>query len=420
MLEGLKLEGVGPSPRMEFAFAPRLNLLTGDNGLGKTFVLDLAWWALTTAHDIKPLPVVPREDSHGKVKVEASICSGGSEPNLVTQTIPASLRNDWNLVSAHQGLVLYARVDGSFSVWDPIRNTIRSVANLSPRKPLPEFKFSQGEIWEEQKWEGGVVSNGLIRDWVSWQLTPSKSVTFERLKSVLRVLSDDKRWPLKPGIPTRISVGDVRDVPTLEMPYGTVPLTHASAAVKRIVGLAYLLVWAWEEHQRSAELLREKSADAIVLLIDEVEAHLHPRWQRLILPSLLAVVQELRPDVKVQIIAVTHAPMLLASIEPHFDPEQDALFMFDLVGSDVKVTRADWRPRGDANAWLTSEVFDLKELRSVEAEQAITRAKAALKDPNLPIEEVKRIHNELYQVLKDTDPFWARWLARAEAAGIEP
>jgi hypothetical protein len=204
------------------------------------------------------------------------------------------------------------------------------------------------------------------------------------------------------------------------MPYGTVPLTHVSAAVKRIVGLAYLLVWTWEEHQRAAEFCREKPAQSIVLLIDEVEAHLHPRWQRLILPSLLAVVRELHPDVKVQIIAVTHSPMLLASIEPHFDPEQDALFMFDLVGSEVQVTRANWRPRGDANAWLTSEVFDLKEPRSVEAEQAITRAKLALKDPNLPIEEVREIHNELYRLLKDTDPFWARWLARAEASGIEP
>jgi hypothetical protein len=86
----------------------------------------------------------------------------------------------------------------------------------------------------------------------------------------------------------------------------------------------------------------------------------------------------------------------------------------------VKVSKADWRPRGDANAWLTSEVFDLKEARSVEAERAITEARAALKDPHLPIEKVKRIHNELYRLLKDTDPFWPRWLARAEAAGIDP
>ena len=27
--------------------APRLNVITGDNGLGKSFLLDVIWWALT-------------------------------------------------------------------------------------------------------------------------------------------------------------------------------------------------------------------------------------------------------------------------------------------------------------------------------------------------------------------------------------
>jgi hypothetical protein len=47
MLEYLHLINVGPAPEMEFALAPRLNLLTGDNGLGKSFLLDCIWWALT-------------------------------------------------------------------------------------------------------------------------------------------------------------------------------------------------------------------------------------------------------------------------------------------------------------------------------------------------------------------------------------
>ncbi len=47
MLEYLKLENVGPAPRMEVEFAPRVNLITGDNGLGKSFLLDTAWRALT-------------------------------------------------------------------------------------------------------------------------------------------------------------------------------------------------------------------------------------------------------------------------------------------------------------------------------------------------------------------------------------
>jgi hypothetical protein len=45
MLSSLELVAVGPAPRLRMELAPRLNVLTGDNGLGKTFLLDVAWWA---------------------------------------------------------------------------------------------------------------------------------------------------------------------------------------------------------------------------------------------------------------------------------------------------------------------------------------------------------------------------------------
>lgn len=416
MLGELKLEEVGPSPRLSFSFGPRLNLLTGDNGLGKSFVLELAWWALTD-NGVQPVPALSRPGRRGKVAY--SLVTEDGHTHDFERPVHWDRRSggDYELSYTLQpSLILYARIDGGFRVWDPVRNDFRRTGE-DPGIPR-SYDFSQEALWDGLVEHGRSLCNGLIRDWVYWQLRRSES--FERLCKVLEVLSPDAAEPLKPGEPIRLGIDDARDIPTLEMPYGAVPLTHASAGIRRIVGLAYLLAWAWEEHQRAAELLHRKVTSDIVLLIDEVESHLHPRWQRLILPSLLAVVRELRPDVKVQVLAVTHAPLVLASMEPAFDPEQDALFMFDLVGHEVKVTRANWRPRGDANAWLTSEVFDLKEPRSVEAEDAITRARAALKDPDLSIEEVKRIHNDLYRLLKDTDPFWPRWLARAEAAGIEP
>src|SRR3954464_1290957 len=58
MLTSLKLRDVGPAPRLGVELADRLNLFTGDNGLGKTFILDLAWWALTG--DWAGLPALPR------------------------------------------------------------------------------------------------------------------------------------------------------------------------------------------------------------------------------------------------------------------------------------------------------------------------------------------------------------------------
>ena len=47
MLTYLHLTNVGPASEMKLDLAPRLNLITGDNGLGKSFLLDAAWWALT-------------------------------------------------------------------------------------------------------------------------------------------------------------------------------------------------------------------------------------------------------------------------------------------------------------------------------------------------------------------------------------
>jgi hypothetical protein len=122
----------------------------------------------------------------------------------------------------------------------------------------------------------------------------------------------------------------------------------------------------------------------------------------------------------VQILATTHAPLVLASMEPGFDDDKDALFHFDLHEGRVGLTRAAWRPRGDASAWLTSDVFELREARSREAEDAIVAAKQAMLAPNLAIEDARRIHHELHAVLKDTDPFWPRWLLRAKQAGVAP
>src|SRR5262249_53214174 len=47
MLEYLHLKNVGPAPEMRMDLGSRLNLITGDNGLGKSFLLDVMWWALT-------------------------------------------------------------------------------------------------------------------------------------------------------------------------------------------------------------------------------------------------------------------------------------------------------------------------------------------------------------------------------------
>ncbi|MCY4461729.1 MAG: ATP-binding protein, partial [Albidovulum sp.] len=46
-LAAIRLNDVGPASSVDLEFGERLTLIAGDNGLGKSFLLDAAWWALT-------------------------------------------------------------------------------------------------------------------------------------------------------------------------------------------------------------------------------------------------------------------------------------------------------------------------------------------------------------------------------------
>jgi hypothetical protein len=203
------------------------------------------------------------------------------------------------------------------------------------------------------------------------------------------------------------------------MPYGTVPLPLASAAVRQIFAIAYLLVWAVEEHLLFAERTHQKPCTDLLLLLDEVEAHLHPRWQRRILIALNEAAAELQSNLTLQILAVTHSPLVLASLEAVFASESDALFNFELNGKDVQAKKFEWRAHGDVGSWLTSEVFNLGEARSLEAEDAIRQAQTTALNAVSAPGDFKSAHEALQRVLGDTDPFWVKWVARAERAGLK-
>jgi hypothetical protein len=449
MLERLEMRDVGPAPSMRLDLAPRLNVLAGDNGVGKTFVLDVAWWVLTSTwvdHEAAPHR---GEAAHPTIR-------WADRRNGETYEVETTFRfaeQDWYTLHVSKAAamrptpVLYARVDGGFSIWDPLRFSGHGRFPLGGRTSglMSAFHFAPLQVWDGlTAVDGTTLCNGLIRDWATWQL--QRGHAFETLTRVLEGLSPHPGETIRPGATTtRVSIHDVRDIPTLDMPYGNIPVVHASAGMKRVLALAYMLVWMWREHVAAAKLKNTPASRGFVVLFDEAEAHLHPQWQRVLLPALLRVVHELEltpaqetawrlgglsalrsyqevepSSAEVQILATTHAPLVLASLEPHFDEARDALFHFELKERQVQVSKVPWRARGDASAWLTSDVFDLGEARSVEAEQAIVAAKEAMRRPDLPIEEARRIHHELHAVLKDTDPFWPRWLVRAKQAGVAP
>jgi hypothetical protein len=218
---------------------------------------------------------------------------------------------------------------------------------------------------------------------------------------------------MEPGEPRRLYLDDVRDYPTFKLPYGNVSLAQLSAGMRRIVGLAYLIVWAWTEHQSACTLLGREPASRVVFLMDEAESHLHPQWQRHIAPSLLGVLEGLSAGMRPQVLMTTHSPMVLASLEPHFNVAKDKLFLFDLEGREVTLRETPWAKRGDAVAWLTSPIFGLEQASSIEAERAIESAHKLMEGNVAALPEGLRtedeIERELRRVLGDQAPFLIEW-----------
>lgn len=406
MLEYLEIENAGPADHLRLDLAPRLNLLTGDNGLGKSFLLDVIWWSLVQKWpaEVNPklqtgLPIFPslKNEARVRFKLAQSI-----------EEIRRFQRYEFFWPSApvgNQAIVFYAHSDGSFSLFDSLRNW-----HGEPALPNPfPYVLNSNEVWNGQRSSDTTLCNGLIYDWQTWQKENGSS--FDFLKKILVKVSPDANEILTPGNLTRISPDNAQDVPTLKMPYGEASVVHASSGMRRILAFAYLLVWTWQEHQRAARLRGLQPTNHITFLIDELDAHLHPKWQRTIVKSLMEVMAVLAPEVKVQLIAATHSPLVMASVEPFFDPEQDAWFDLDLnqQTGQVELTKRPWYRHGDADAWLKSEAFDQKSGYAPETELVLEEATQAIGNAEITREQAEVIDQKLRGLLGDIDPFWISW-----------
>ena len=408
LLKSLKMSGVGPAPEMSIEFAPRVNALTGDNGLGKSFLLDMAWWGLTGTWARGEMAFPRKGTNSAKISFRegAIVAEGYADFFRGTYT--------WNHGSAGrtESIVVYVGVDGNFLIWDPAR--------LYPRGMLDEetwaselagiFDLSPVQVWKGKSGPDGTsYCNGLIHDWVSWQ--KGKDPAFTELTRVLEALSPSVTEKLGPGQPTHLDMLDETEYPTIRMAYGEdVPLRHASAGIRRIEALAYLLVWTWKGHMRACGQRGLAPANEIIFLIDEVESHLHPQWQRRVVPALLNVMSAMNLDSAeaVQLILATHSPLVLASMESFFDEEKDAVFHLDLRDGAAVLEKVEWAKQGDATNWLVSEAFGLKQARSLEAERAIEAAEAFMRGEGSRTWE--EIDADLRRVLAGHDDFWLRWV----------
>jgi len=417
MLVSLDTKFIGPAEEFHLEFGKRLTILTGDNGLGKSLLLDLAFFVCAEAWaDEVVVPVdLKNYDFYSKIKDGVN-----GEKIRKYKFIPRECRWDFNkLISITEAYSLdcvsvYGKCDGGFSLSDPLRRDVEGMsAAMSPPRL---YQFDKSEVWDGKKELNFIISEGFRRDWVTWKY--QRNDLFEKFCEVLRHLSVPGEELQDGGDPIRLPGPDSRQWPVLDTGYGVVPVVHCSSAIKRILSLAYMIVWSWWEHKQFAKSIGSPIAGGIVIIIDEVENHLHPRWQRFILPALLSLSNVIE-EFDIQFIVSTHSPLVMTSLEPIFDKEKDVWCDLDadLNNKTVKLKHRDFKKRGDADGWLKSEAFDLNSTRPVDYAKLLDDASKLMAQDDVSLEDVHEMNLKLREALPPTDSFLMRWWYIMEKKG---
>lgn len=277
-ITSLELRNIGPITDTSFEFDPGVNVLVGPNNSGKTTVL------LALANILIPDVALPEKLVRSGAAFTADISgrrSGGTLPlpSRVKETAPYC-----------DDLVKLG-----YRVFIP---AIRLATDFRSEGPGDSPLVRSSALWSEDK---RVIQKMVDLDYKSYRESRPA------IRALLDLIAD-----LASGITEGFSLAfagideDEKGLfPRFKTPDGIVPMDVLSQGTQSLLQWCAQFVIGFAEYYDFPESLADKQG---VLLVDEIDAHLHPSWQRRILPTLTKRFSRL------QIICAAHSPMTLAGL----------------------------------------------------------------------------------------------------------
>jgi len=171
-----------------------------------------------------------------------------------------------------------------------------------------------------------------------------------------------------------------------------VPTISLSDGFRSMIALAGDLIWRLLQ---SFPNLDDPTKASGVVLIDELDIHLHPSWQR----EIAGWLQEVFPNL--QFFVATHSPLIAAGAG-----EKSLTLRIDLVAGESEIVEIPYLElAANVDRTLTSAAFGLKSTFPTETENKIKRYhQLNRKNKNLAAEE-KQEYEQLSLFVQDVKPF---------------
>lgn len=176
-------------------------------------------------------------------------------------------------------------------------------------------------------------------------------------------ISDPKTLVSANRFTVRLPSGEELRVPALWMSHG-----YQST----IAWLADLVGQVWSEAGGRVALDEIEG----IVLIDEIDLHLHPTWQRGLIRSLRRALP------RVQFIATTHSPMVLPGLEPH-----EIFILQQERDGSVKWDQSNQQPRLLTGGEIYERFFDIRSVYPDEHAQKLHRYLRLASDAYRSVEE---------------------------------
>ncbi|MGO9960369.1 MAG: AAA family ATPase [Solirubrobacteraceae bacterium] len=305
-LASVWLENIGPFDSLHLELDPSWSVILGDNGCGKSTVLRAVALALCGDDE--------RAVRGGGALLNANAQSGTIQVQFGKDVFETKLTRERSRVrvtprqitpvQTGQWLVLGFPPLRGASLRTPDPPAERSMRAPSVDDVLPLLTSDiDSRLDDLTQW----LLNAIYADAATVHLrrggTSSTSIgppsRVTQFFNIMSRLAGGERVYTYAGVDT-----DTLDV-LVDTPDGTVPLTLLSQ------GMSSVLCWTGTVISRLEELGRTgdtPNAHVGLALVDEIDAHLHPSWQR----TILDAVRDEFPGL--QVVATTHSPLVVGSM----------------------------------------------------------------------------------------------------------
>jgi hypothetical protein len=358
-VDRVELRGIGPFDALDIPLHPRMTVLLGDNGSGKSSVLRSIALALS-GEGPETQRAAARTLRVGADRGSISLWIGTDRYSTTLVRDEARIRLTSERISPiESGLWLglgFPPLRGASltEIAGPVATPSR---NPSPDDLLPLAGDMVDERLDDlRQW---IVNTALLSE----ESTRAGKRADQMLARFFAIL-----YAFTPQFEMRYHGIDRRTWEVImDTPDGRIPLSNLSRGITAILGWVGVLLQRVYDVYDDTDSPEEQRG---LLLVDEVDVHLHPGWQRLMLPLLLDNFPGL------QIVATTHSPLAIGAVE-------DAqLIHLRRVGGAIVAELLESQYEGwRADQILTSRAFDLETSRDPKTEKRMLEYGRMRADP---------------------------------------